>query len=138
MEDTQNKEPKGLFKIKPVYVKNPWDGGLMTLKEFFEREEKEESKESDKFSLVDELPQNGEFVWLNHIRYQSVLYQFLWFDSKQGYSGQSLFYRKQRGKNKFKPITINCHIPSEYLLVVADKFSKNGVKGARWALGVDD
>ena len=110
----------------------------MTLQEFFERDAKEEGKETDKFSLADELPQEGTFTWLNHIRYQSVLYQFLWFDSKQGYSGQSLFYRKHRGKSKFKPISINCHLPQEYLLVVADEFSKGGLKAARWALGVDD
>ena len=138
MGKNQEERTKGLFKIKPVYVKNPWDGGVMTLKQFFEREEKEGDTEPDKYSLIDELPKGGEFVWLNHIRYQSVLYQFLWYDSKQGYSGQSLFYRKHRGKNKLKPISINSHIPYEYLLVVADRFSKDGVAGARWALGVDD
>ena len=135
---TNVKEKESTFTIKPVMVNNPWDGGEMTLKEYFEREEKEAEKDTanNKYSLLDNLPKGGTTMWLNHIRLDSVAYQFLWYDSKKGYSGQSLFYRKQRGKNKLKPIAIDCHIPYEYLLVVSDAFEKGGLKAARYVLGV--
>lgn len=120
---------------KYVYVENPWDGGQMTLREFFEREE-EQQWIDNKLSLADFLPRDKKKIFLNHIRKDSVAYQFLWFDAENGYSSQSLFYRKQRGKNQFKPIAMDVHIPYEYLLVVADAFEKGGLKAAQYMIGV--
>ncbi len=137
MDKNAEAREKEYFTIKPAMVNNPWDGGEMTLKAYFEREEKEGAKdEENRYSLLDDLPKDGKTVWLNHIRLNSVAYQFLWYDSKHGYSGQSLFYRKQRGKNKLKPIAIDCHIPYDYLLIVADAFEKGGLKAAKYALGI--
>lgn len=132
----KREESVAYLTIKPVMVRNPWDGGVMTLKEYFEREEKEELN-LEQYNLPKELPKDGAVpVVMNHIRWNSVEYQFLWFDSRKCYCGQSLFYRKKRGKNPWKPIAMDCYLPYEHLLVVADAFEKNGLKGAKYAIGV--
>lgn len=120
----------------PAMVDNPWDGGRMTLRAFLDREE-EEGRKDYGHDLTKFLPKDKEQIFLNHIRYETVAYQLLWFNADTGYSSQSLFYRKQRGKNPFLPLAVDCHIPEDYLLVVADAFEKGGVKAAKYALGVD-
>lgn len=131
----QSKKRGGyVAKEHPAMIANPWDGGMMTLREFFEREENEKY-EDDKFNIADALPKGQELVFLNHIRKNGLAYQFLWYDTGS-YSGQSLLYRRDRGKNRFKPIALDCHIPQEMLLILADVFEHEGVEGVQWELGV--
>ena len=125
-----------IFNPKPAMVPNPWDGGFMTLRQFFDREEDEKHKDYS-HDLTSVLPKSKEQVMLNHVRYRSVAYQLLWYDDGTGYSSQSLFFRKHRGKNPFKPIALDCHIPMDYILVIADAFEKGGVKAAKDCIGVD-
>ena len=117
----------------PVMVDNPWDGGKMTLREFYEREEMEGEREEA--ALIPENLPDGQKMYLSHIRHNGLAYQFLFFNGK-GYSGQSIFYRRQKNSERFKPLALECHIPEEYLLAVADAFEKGGVEKAQYMLGV--
>lgn len=119
-------------RLNAVLVKNPWDGGVMTLRDFYRREEKEDEKDTSK--LPENIPE-GEQVFLNHIDYNGESYQML-LVTGNGYSNQSLYVRKQKNNAVFEIIAEKCHIPQEYLLEVASAFAKRGVAGARYSLGV--
>ena len=122
-------------KKSKIMVWNPWGEGKISVEEFFERNEVEDFDDG-KDTVINFFNRQGKTLSLNHIRYNSIAYQFLWFDPEKGYSSQCLFYRKQRGKNKWQPIAIGCHIPNEYLLVVADAFEKGGMNAAKYNLGI--
>lgn len=119
-------------RVRSVMIPNPWDGGKMTLREYYEREEKE--RDIDHEIVPEGLP-DGQKMYLNHISYDGASFQFL-LHMGAGYSGQSLFFRRQKNNEKFIPIAIKCHIPEEYLFTVAGAFEKHGVAGAKYALGV--
>lgn len=78
----------------------------------------------------------GEKTLVNHVRRNGKAYQLL-FASDKTYSGQSVYFRRQKKGEKFRPIAEGCHIPEDYFLIVAEAFSRHGVGGAKYILGVE-
>lgn len=74
-------------------------------------------------------------AFVNHVQWGGSEYQLM-FVFGGGYSEQSVYYRRQKDGKEYIPIATNIRILEEDMLSLASVFSKKGINGIKYMLGV--